>query len=697
MRLTLRTLLAYLDDTLEPAQARLIGQKLAESEAALELVGRIKQVTRRRRLTVPPNSGPGSKLDPNTIAEYLDNVLPAEQLAEVEETCLASDVHLAEVATCHQILTLVLGEPMSVPPTARLRMYALKKGRESVSGRKAAALAAGRGARNGPGSTGDQADESELLGRLLARPGAWYRLVVPLTAVCLLVAAGFLIWMAMTGKTTTVAARQSSPSDGTPPVVTQTSENEKTTPSKVSDAKTEPDAKVGTQPEPKAGQEPKKEPPPETKTETPKKTETPTQNKPDDRPPPVTQVQPPRPERQELGKYILLPPSILLQQAQGKAIWQRVKPESPIYSTDYLVSLPGYRSELRLDSGVKMVLWGNLPEFSRIPVLESAVTLHVNPAFQADFTLDHGRVVLSNTRKEGPARVRLRFGDEVWDLTLADQTTEVAVELVGFCAPYTSDTVGGEPDLLLALLTLKGEAQLKIRYEEFLLSSPSRFMWDNLGGAARGPQKLNLPEWWTSKLPPKTPMQSALEGLAKRLIAKDSVDVAIAEMMKDADLPSRTLALRCLGAMGELSKLLDALNDDRHPDVADVGRRELLHFLGVSSKSDAKLIKLLKEKNYSEGQAQTVMQLLHGFSQEQWANQATRNALADYLTHEKLAIRHLSYILLLTMAPEGRNIAYNPTGDIGQRERAAEEWRRLLLGGKPPAKRGQKAAKGEGK
>ena len=46
MRLTLRTLLAYLDDTLEPAQARLIGQKMSESEAAQELVARIKQVTR---------------------------------------------------------------------------------------------------------------------------------------------------------------------------------------------------------------------------------------------------------------------------------------------------------------------------------------------------------------------------------------------------------------------------------------------------------------------------------------------------------------------------------------------------------------------------------------------------------------------------------------------------------------------------
>ena len=36
LRLTLRTLLSYLDDTLEPAQAKTIGTKVAESEQARE-------------------------------------------------------------------------------------------------------------------------------------------------------------------------------------------------------------------------------------------------------------------------------------------------------------------------------------------------------------------------------------------------------------------------------------------------------------------------------------------------------------------------------------------------------------------------------------------------------------------------------------------------------------------------------------
>ncbi len=125
MRLTLRTLLAYLDDILEPAQAKEIGEKLNESSFASSLVSRIREVMRRRRLTAPTLSGPGVGIDPNTVAEYLDNTLPPDGVADVEKICLESDVHLAEAAACHQILTLALGEPVEVASQTRERMYAL--------------------------------------------------------------------------------------------------------------------------------------------------------------------------------------------------------------------------------------------------------------------------------------------------------------------------------------------------------------------------------------------------------------------------------------------------------------------------------------------------------------------------------------------------------------------------------------------
>ncbi|MDX2036473.1 MAG: hypothetical protein SFX72_07465 [Isosphaeraceae bacterium] len=133
MRLTLRTLLAWMDDTLSAAEVREIGKQLAESPKARELAERINRVARQRRLTVPGETQPDG-VDPNIVAAYLDNELGAEEVAALEKLCLTSDVHLAEVASVHQILSLI-GQKAKVPPEARHRMYRLVKGRESASRR----------------------------------------------------------------------------------------------------------------------------------------------------------------------------------------------------------------------------------------------------------------------------------------------------------------------------------------------------------------------------------------------------------------------------------------------------------------------------------------------------------------------------------------------------------------------------------
>ena len=74
------------------------------------------------------------------MASYLDNELDPDAVAEYEKKCLSQDVVLAEVASVHQILSL-LGHKVKVPAAARARMYQLVKGREATRTTRAAKAA----------------------------------------------------------------------------------------------------------------------------------------------------------------------------------------------------------------------------------------------------------------------------------------------------------------------------------------------------------------------------------------------------------------------------------------------------------------------------------------------------------------------------------------------------------------------------
>ncbi|MCO8122988.1 hypothetical protein NHH03_14665 [Stieleria sp. TO1_6] len=125
MRLTLRTLLAYLDKTLEPQDAEALRNKLEQSSFATQLVQRIHDSLANPLLSAPEPDSVHPIEDPNMLSNYLNSTLSSEQNSEVEKACLESAAHLAEAAACHQILTLVLGKPADVSEELRQRIYAM--------------------------------------------------------------------------------------------------------------------------------------------------------------------------------------------------------------------------------------------------------------------------------------------------------------------------------------------------------------------------------------------------------------------------------------------------------------------------------------------------------------------------------------------------------------------------------------------
>jgi hypothetical protein len=706
MRLTLRTLLAYLDDTLSPAEIKEIGQKVAESDAAQELIARIKQITRRRRLTTPQDTGPGARFDPNIVAEYLDNELDNDQVSELEKTCLESDVHLAEIAACHQILTLVLGEPALIPPLAKERMYGLVKGRESrPSRRPVPSETTGL-----LGEDGD-ADDTFLLGLPFYRRAPWLRWALPLVGVCLLLAIAVALWQTLSG---TRPSREVVSVEKRNPEVNE--------PNK--DANKEPDHGTGKVEEKgkdgKANDSTQKKP---TETNSPEKTE----NKPSGTNPPettekkpetnpeITEKKPtnsktPNDERVEAGSYtagdMRSPPSVLVQRQNDKDAWKRVKPGDRVSTRDTLVSLPGYASEVRLDSGVRLLLRGQVRDFSLNPLmdylLDSTVVLHKPaPGFDADLTLERGRLYISN-HKDSPAVVRLRFEKEIWDFTLEEPNTEVGLDLL---KQYTRDihwADGEEPRAELYSCLLQGKAKLKINeynpYPVEAAPGASVFLWENKGQFNPGP--FRPPEAWRalwSKVPPANDLANdmglSLKELSTRIVGNQPLDVVLVEGLQTERLPQRRLAIYSLCALDDVRKLIDILGDEdpTHGFDREAAIFALRRWISRGPNQGNRLYNekdktgvLMATMKYRSTDAAVILALLHDFNDDDRKSPETFDLLADYLKSKHVAIAELAWWHLARLAAGVKLPAFNPTAPLEFREKASDEVKKLIKEGKLP-------------
>jgi hypothetical protein len=711
MRLTLRTLLAYLDDTLEPSEIKRIGQKVAESDTAQELIARIKQVTRRRRITTPPATGPNS-FDPNMVADYLDSELPPEQIAELEKICLESDVHLAEVASCHQILTLVLGEPALVPPKAKERMYGLVQGREAIPFRKAAPAGANA---NAPTRDDADADEMFLLGLPFYRRGNWLRWALPVAGVLLLAVVAIALWQSIRSLSQPAQSspqvadlNKPNPGDGKKPG----DANDKRPDNK---ALTKPDQTDNKKPENTDNKKPENNDAKKPDGGALKGAETNEGKRPE--PSPADRKKAPLTDRVALGNYYFdsrSSPSVLVSRKDDKDEWHRLSPTNRVYSNDELISLPGYASEVRLDNDVRLLLRGHVREFSLFDEMnylqESAVVLHKNPDVDTDLTLERGRLYLSN-HKDKDAVVRLRFEKEVWDVTL-HPGAEIVVDLL---KRYRSDVnyqEGEEPVATLHFVVTAGNVGLVIEGQHYpnLQAPPGAayFKWDNKApnAAGRGPMVVGpnrvekLPNFFDKVLPLDTSnrlaegMELALKQLSQRMLSNKPPTLALQEVLHTdpGNQPAQhMLAIYCLGALDEIKTLIQILGStdtilrlDRDTAIFTLRR-----WLGHDARNGPRLydaknnsgLLISSGQEYRSSQAATVFVLLHDYSPDDLINPDTYYALATYLLSDKVAIAELAHWHLVRL-PYSAKVeelrSFDATAPREDRERTAAAVRKAV-------------------
>jgi hypothetical protein len=399
---------------------------------------------------------------------------------------------------------------------------------------------------------------------------------------------------------------------------------------------------------------------------------------------------------------------LLSSKGNGEA-WQRLSPKAAVYSRDVLVVVPGLRARLEpRPNSVDLVLWGNLPQLSESPVLESSVILHDSRAFDLDFTLLRGRVVITNRKKKGPAKVWLRAREGV-ALTLDKPGDEVALELYGRWpggVPFTlKPTAEQVPMRLWEIHVLKGSLDIQAGPNEWAMAAPpgaAYFRGDSVHGPDEdGPQRRDkLPAWADPKAepPPEAKLiASVLEKYRGHIKGTDPDEVGrqlMALAAKDENKArasmTRQLVVCARAALNNLSAVFDALDNTKYEDMRQAAVVSLRHWIGAAEGRDPILYEvILNDYDYSKAEAATVMQLLHSpFDREQ---PETYETLIAYLKHKRLPVRELALWHLQRLAPAGRDIPYDAAGKPAERAKAVAAWQKLIPAGElPPAPRPKK-------
>jgi hypothetical protein len=649
MRLTLRTLLAWLDDTLQPSQVREIGVQVAGSPFAQELGERIHRVTRQRRLSVPSSSGPDA-VDPNIVASYLDNELDPDAVAEYEKKCLTSDVTLAEVASVHQILSL-LGQKVKVPAAARSRMYQLVKGREAIRSRKS------------------QAKRSETL-EPVTRPiqpwvlpetpkRSWIQRFGPGIACLLLIGlSSASAWWSLTSPPPVAfwalpippalvnekPVEPPGPRDKDEPgarpapapiAAARTGKSEDTFAGAVRPA---PAADLGGQPSKSEGEAPKTAQVPDTAAKS-KAITLPS-------PPPVGSV-----------GSAAANDGILLRFNPDQRVWERLKGQTPLVPSNRLLCLAPFRATLTLGN-VQIVLPGE----SEIRILPQSTT--AAPALE----LMQGRLLVP---PQPAGSLRVGFSDR----TVTVETSESSGTALERSARVDYGRIITPAPALLIYGT-KGEATVSIDKKQESLPALDVLALD--GAGSKRTTEEALPSWATD--PEPSPHELQLRDQFARLFHPDRPILAEIVVASEDDNPEiKRLSILALKSLGDMSLLMPMLSRKGDPTVRRTALAAIRGYMALGPDAASRVRDQLVEE-YGEETASFVGKMLVGFSPDEASNPQTFEQLVALLGpgQESVGVRELALDTLKRLT--GRDdLGYDPDHADGK---GLSAWKDLQRQGK---------------
>jgi hypothetical protein len=387
----------------------------------------------------------------------------------------------------------------------------------------------------------------------------------------------------------------------------------------------------------------------------------------------------------------------------GTEEWQRMDVDAPVFTADQLMALPGFRANLVLDKGVDVYLWGSVPYFL-LPnsVLETAVILNDSSGYDLDLTLVRGRVILTSRKESALVRLRLyqeKEGTQVWNITL-HEGAEVGLEKMAEpAADFVSLSEKTAPMTVFSLVALKGEADVRVEESRELSVSadgqgssrslPGQIRWENRSGRITTlvPDPSQRKDWEKALPANKVAetMASALRDLDQRS-RKTDLRTAVREAVDDAGPASRILGIDCLGALDDVPGLLDVLgsfNEDQAENSV-AAFVTLQGWLSRDGRQDRLVYDALLKRKLGEDDAQTVLRLLHGFSDQRSRDPATWEWLVRLLEHPNPMICYLAYQHLYQKVPAGREIPYSPRASAEQKTAAKAAWKKVIPDGSLP-------------